>query len=96
MWPFKKKPKCKHLKKFGEKALSNMQEIVRFSPYEKDTIGYGVSECVECGKRSFSIIGLHMMGPETTKVIDDFIAWKIPQTEFKVFINKHMAWSKWR
>jgi hypothetical protein len=95
-WPFKKKKRCKHLKKFGDKWPTNMVRVVDFSPYKTDTIGYGVSQCAECGKRSFSCIGLHLMGPDTTKIIDDFIGYKIDHAAFKLFLEREMEWHKFK
>ncbi len=84
--------KCQHYKEFGEKWPPNMMEIFRFSPYKTDTIGYGVSECIECKKRAFSCIGLHMMTEKESNTIDAFIGHKIDYNEFKEFLNKNMSW----
>jgi hypothetical protein len=65
---FKRKKKCRHYKKVGESYPDNMRQILRFSPYAKDSIGYTISECAECGTRAFGCIGLHMMGPDLTGV----------------------------
>lgn len=86
--------KCRHLKKAGEKPLENMVEIVRFSPYKTDSLGYGISQCSVCRKRAFSCLGLHAMGWRTCETIDNFINYKITQEQFQEFIKEEMAWSK--
>ncbi len=73
-WFKKKEPQCRHFKEFGEKMPDNMVEIVRFSPYETDTTGYGIRECTNCQKRAFSCMGLHLMPQSNSDVIDAFNA----------------------
>mgnify|MGYP000678138835 CR=1 FL=1 len=91
MW-WRPKLKCKHRKSFGEKPLSNMKQTYRFSPYKSDTIGYGVSECSECGKRAFTCISLHMMARFQCQVIDSFINHEISARQFEQFLIDEMAW----
>lgn len=88
------KNKCRlpHSKSIGQPFPYNIQEIFRFSPYKTDNIGYGVHECTGCGKRMFSCCGYHMMGPETEKTIDSFIAHKITPDDFTQFLKKEMKW----
>ncbi len=81
-----------HAKEFGEPYPKNMKEIFRFSPYKKDPIGYGVHECSNCGKRMFSCCGYHLMGPETEKSIDTFIAHDMSRQDFIGFLEKEMKW----
>lgn len=88
------KEQCTHFKKIGEKWPENMIEIIRFSPYQTDSIGYGISECAACKKRAFSCIGLHMMTDNESGIIDSFIAHKIDWSTFKEFLDKSMAWYK--
>ena len=93
---FKRKKRCKHFKVFGQDWPANMFEVVRFSPYKTDSIGYGISECSECGKRAFSCIGLHMMGPRTCEALDSFIQHHMSMGDFKVMLDKEMAWHKFK
>lgn len=87
-------PSCPHGKKFGETWPPNMVEVVRFSPYKTDRIGYTVCECSDCGKRMFACIGLHLMGPATCAMIDDFIGHKVTLPDFIAFLEREMAWHK--
>lgn len=92
---FKKKlqeASCQHYKRSGEKSLTNMVEVLRFSPYAKDSIGYGISECSECGKRAFSCIGLHIMGPKMCSVIDSFIAYEMTFEQLHGYLSEHCKW----
>lgn len=91
---FKRKEICSHFKKAGEKWLENMIEIVRFSNYETDTIGYGISECTVCKKRAFSCMTCHTMSDWEAGIIDAFIAHEMGYNSFKEFLVKHMAWHK--
>lgn len=88
------KNRCRlpHGKAIGQPFPENIQEIFRFSPYKTDNIGYGVHECVNCGKRLFSCCGYHMMGPESEKCIDAFIAHEITRYDFIKFLKREMAW----
>lgn len=88
----KKKGKCKHYREPGEPRLDNMVEIVRFSPYEKDKLGYGVHECNQCGARAFSCVGLHLMGERTCEAIDAFIERRIEWCELEEVLCEQMAW----
>ncbi len=90
------KNRCKlpHLKDAGHPYPKNMQEIFRFSPYKTDSMGYGVHECANCGKRVFSCIGYHMMGPDAEKTIDSFIAHEITREDFIHFLEMKMKWFK--
>lgn len=91
---FKRKQKCNHFKRGGEKWPDNMVELVRFSPYETDSLGYGVSECTICKKRGFCCVTLHSMSNLQTGVVDMFIQHKMSWDAFKEFLDKNMAWHK--
>jgi hypothetical protein len=86
--------KCQHLKNAGDKYPSNMKVLYRFSPHKNDTIGYGVHECVDCGKRVFSCVGCHSMYDSQARVIDEFIAYRITEEVFVEFLTKEMKWFK--
>lgn len=88
----KEKSKCKHYKIFGEQGLKNMVSLVKFSPLKDDVLPYGVSECVECGKRAFSCTGLHLMGEQTTSKIDAFITYDIPLGELTEYFDEIGYW----
>lgn len=83
---------CHHTKRFGTPWPDNMVEIARFSPFNKDSIGYGVAQCRGCGKRMFTCITLHAMGPRMSETIDKFIDYKMTEEEFLEFLTKSMAW----
>lgn len=91
---FKREEQCKHFKVLGEKWPENMVELVRFSNYETDTIGYGISECIVCKKRAFNCITLHTMSDWEASIIDIFIAHTMDWSTFKDFLIKNMAWYK--
>ncbi len=88
------KNRCRlpHGKLVGQPFPENIQEIFRFSPYKTDNIGYGVHECTGCGVRMFSCCGYHMMGPNTEKTIDSFIAHEITGEDFTRFLKTEMKW----
>lgn len=92
IWPFKRKWNCRHFKKVGEPFPENMKSVLRFSPYKKDTIGYGINECTECGKRAFSCIGYHFMGPTITDAVDAFINHKIELEELLKTFDEYAYW----
>ena len=94
---FKRKPKtpeCLHYKQAGYPAPENMRQIFRFSDSEKDTIGYGISECTDCGVRAFSCLFCHCMSSKQSKTIDQFIRHEITREEFVTFLKTEMKW--WR
>lgn len=89
---FKHTPKCKHYKKFGDKPLSNMKRIIRFSPYVTDDIGFTISECTGCGIRAFGAVYYHLMGAELTDKIDAFIRYEINIDELVSCLQDNHCW----
>lgn len=94
MWPFKKKIRCCWYKSAGQPWPENIVEVIRFSPYKTDSIGYGIHECRVCGRRMFSCIGCHTMGPNMEAKIDAFIGHKITLDELVRDFEGRMTWWK--
>lgn len=92
MFKFLRKNKCKHYKKCGEPVPLNMVEIFQFDITSNKVLPFGISECQECGTRAFNCVGLHLIHEDDSKTIDDFIAYKIPKSEFVDFLERNMAW----
>lgn len=84
---FKKKPKCRHFRRPGEKALTNMVCVIEFTPYDESRFSFGVKEYNRCGKRAFSCLHLHMMGDDVARKIDEFIAYEITLEELVYIFN---------
>lgn len=84
--------KCKHSKKIGEKFPSNLVHIFEFSQFKScSLLPYGIVQCTECGYRGYTQLYLHMMPESMTKVIDDFINYKVSREHFIEFLQNKMA-----
>lgn len=80
----------RHFKGYGDPCnFTHMKNIFRFYTYAGDKDGYGISECMHCGKRAFVCSGYHLLTTDVTDAIDKFIQYKVEITDVIEVLKKY-------
>ena len=91
-WLFKRKPKCVHFKRAGQKHPENMITVYVFSESVKYANGHSIDQCCICGVRAFGTSG-HWMSDEQISAVNSFIEYKMSDDEF-IAVFKKKGWIK--
>jgi len=94
---FSKKPEpaCYHYKRAGYPTPENMVCVIRFDERSSHKTepwkcyDYGVYECNICGKRAFRSPPCHLLHPDVTQKVDEFIDYKISIAELCNYFDKN-------